>query len=315
MRCQGEASHWRWATRPGGRQRARSAGSRVLFAGKHGVFELLGDASLDDRLGGNLDRLACGRIAALTGLPLLDDELAEAREHELTGALQLFLRKAIQLVEEIPNNGSLQVELVREVREQFHLAHAARVCHACFSLAERAYRPVPRRLHHARENGERRPYSKTGLIVVLGTNGVKPNRKCRLASPDAWAHGVFYSLVMDATLDTFPNPRPERDFDIQIRCPEFTSVCPKTGQPDFGEIAISYTPDAVCIELKSLKFYLQSYRNQGIFYEAVTNKILDDLVAACRPRRMRITGAFTARGGITTTVIAEHSSPRGSGSV
>jgi 7-cyano-7-deazaguanine reductase len=110
---------------------------------------------------------------------------------------------------------------------------------------------------------------------------------------------------MSATLETFPNPRPERDYEVQIRCPEFTSVCPKTGQPDFGEILITYTPRASCIELKSLKFYLQSYRNQGIFYEAATNRILDDLVAACQPKRMRVTGAFSARGGITTTVVAD----------
>lgn len=109
-----------------------------------------------------------------------------------------------------------------------------------------------------------------------------------------------------AVLETFPNPRPERDYEIRIRCPEFTSVCPKTGLPDFGEIDIVYVPDRECIELKSLKYYLVDYRNQGIFYEAVTNKILDDLVGACRPRRMRVTGAFTARGGITTTVVAEH---------
>lgn len=108
------------------------------------------------------------------------------------------------------------------------------------------------------------------------------------------------------TLETFPNPRPERDYQIDIRAPEFTSVCPKTGQPDFGEIRIEYVPEAACIELKSLKFYLNAYRNQGIFYEAATNKILDDLVAACRPRRMTVTGAFTARGGITTTVIAQY---------
>lgn len=110
---------------------------------------------------------------------------------------------------------------------------------------------------------------------------------------------------MSSLLETFPNPRPERDYEIRIRCPEFTSVCPKTGQPDFGEILIDYTPDASCLELKALKFYLQSYRNQGIFYEAATNRILDDLVAACQPRRMRVTGAFTARGGITTTVVAD----------
>lgn len=114
-----------------------------------------------------------------------------------------------------------------------------------------------------------------------------------------------YNDLMSAELETFPNPNPGRNYEIQIRCPEFTSVCPKTGQPDFGEISIVYTPDQTCLELKALKFYLQSYRNKGIFYEAVTNKILDDLAAACRPRRMRITGAFSARGGITTTVVAE----------
>jgi 7-cyano-7-deazaguanine reductase len=111
---------------------------------------------------------------------------------------------------------------------------------------------------------------------------------------------------MAATLETFPNPRAERDYEIQVRCPEFTSVCPKTGLPDFGEIFIRYTPDRACIELKSLKYYLIEYRNQGMFYEAVTNKILDDLVAACQPRRMTVTGAFTARGGITTTVVTEY---------
>jgi 7-cyano-7-deazaguanine reductase len=111
---------------------------------------------------------------------------------------------------------------------------------------------------------------------------------------------------MPPALETFPNPRPERDYEIQIRCPEFTSMCPKTGLPDFGEIQISYVPDRACIELKSLKYYLGGYRNEGIFYEAATNRILDDLVSACHPRRMRVTGAFTARGGITTTVVAEH---------
>ncbi len=110
---------------------------------------------------------------------------------------------------------------------------------------------------------------------------------------------------MPAAIETFPNPRPERDYEIDIRCPEFTSMCPKTGLPDFGEIHIRYVPDAACIELKALKYYLMEYRNKGIFYEAATNQILDDLVAACRPRRMTVTGAFTARGGISTSVIAE----------
>ena len=111
---------------------------------------------------------------------------------------------------------------------------------------------------------------------------------------------------MAPALETFPNPRPERDYTIEIRFPEFTSMCPKTGLPDFGEILITYVPDRTCLELKALKYYLLEYRNQGIFYEAATNKILDDLVAACQPLRMTVTGAFTARGGITTTVVAEH---------
>jgi len=109
-----------------------------------------------------------------------------------------------------------------------------------------------------------------------------------------------------APLETFPNPRPERSFEIAIDCPEFTSMCPKTGLPDFGTIRIRYVPDAACIELKSLKYYLLAYRNQGLFYEAATNQILDDLVAACRPRRMTVVGDFTARGGITTRVTAEY---------
>ena len=98
-----------------------------------------------------------------------------------------------------------------------------------------------------------------------------------------------------------PTRAPGREYQIAIRCPEFTSVCPKTGQPDFGEIRITYVPDAACIELKSLKFYMNEFRNRGIFYEAVTNQILDDLVAACRPRRMTVVGDFSARGGITTS--------------
>jgi 7-cyano-7-deazaguanine reductase len=112
-----------------------------------------------------------------------------------------------------------------------------------------------------------------------------------------------------ADLETFPNPRPERDYEIEIRCPEFTSMCPKTGLPDFGEIRISYSPDARCIELKALKYYLLDYRSRGIFYESATNQILDDLVAACAPRRMRVVGAFTARGGITTNVTADYIKP------
>lgn len=107
-------------------------------------------------------------------------------------------------------------------------------------------------------------------------------------------------------LETFPNPHPERDYIIEMDCPEFTSVCPKTGQPDFGTIRISYVPDQQCIELKSLKLYLWSYREQGIFYEAATNKILDNLVAACAPRRMTVVGDFNVRGGIRTVVTADY---------
>ncbi|MBA3948870.1 MAG: NADPH-dependent 7-cyano-7-deazaguanine reductase QueF [Acidobacteria bacterium] len=114
---------------------------------------------------------------------------------------------------------------------------------------------------------------------------------------------------MPVEIETFPNPRPEREFEIDIRCPEFTSVCPKTGLPDFGEIRIHYVPGERCLELKALKYYMLEFRNKGIFYEAVTNQILDDLVAACAPRRMTVTGAFSARGGITTTVVARHPGP------
>jgi len=113
-------------------------------------------------------------------------------------------------------------------------------------------------------------------------------------------------MSMSQPLETFPNPRPEREFEIAIDCPEFTSMCPKTGLPDFGTIRIRYVPDQLCLELKALKYYLVDYRNRGMFYEAVTNTILDDLVAACQPRRMTVIGDFTARGGITTKVTAEY---------
>src|SRR6185369_6991120 len=105
-------------------------------------------------------------------------------------------------------------------------------------------------------------------------------------------------------LETFPNPRPERYYEISIQCPEFTSVCPKTGLPDFGEIRISYVPDERCVELKSLKYYLIEFRNRGIFYEAATNQILDDLVALLSPRKMTVVGDFSVRGGIKTMVTA-----------
>ena len=107
-------------------------------------------------------------------------------------------------------------------------------------------------------------------------------------------------------LETFDNQFPQRDYVIEIVCPEFTSVCPKTGQPDFGCLTITYTPDRKCVELKSLKLYLQQFRNEGAFYENVTNRILDDLVAVLQPRRLQLVAAFTPRGGITTSVTATH---------
>jgi 7-cyano-7-deazaguanine reductase len=107
-------------------------------------------------------------------------------------------------------------------------------------------------------------------------------------------------------LETFPNPNPDRDYVIRFECPEFTSVCPRTGQPDFGTIRVEYVADELCLELKSFKLYLWSYRGEGIFYEAATNRILDDLVAACQPRWMKVTGDFNVRGGISAVVETEY---------
>ena len=103
-------------------------------------------------------------------------------------------------------------------------------------------------------------------------------------------------------LETFSNPNPRRDYSIEIICPEFTSLCPITGQPDFGTITFTYTPDLKCVELKALKLYLQRFRNEGIFYEQVTNRLLDDFVAMVEPRYCKVVGAFTTRGGITSTI-------------
>jgi len=117
-----------------------------------------------------------------------------------------------------------------------------------------------------------------------------------------------------ALLETVTNPHPGRDYVVQHTCPEFTSVCPKTGQPDFGTVRITYVPDGLCVELKSLKLYLQDYRSKGIFYEDVINVILDDLVAAMRPRRLTVEGDFHARGGISSVVTATYEAPaRGRG--
>ncbi len=117
------------------------------------------------------------------------------------------------------------------------------------------------------------------------------------------------SSAAPQTLETFPNPKPERDYEIAFDCPEFTCLCPKTGQPDFATIRIRYVPDQACVELKSLKLYLWSFRNEGHFHEAVTNQILDELVRATAPRSMTVEGDFLIRGGIHTVVRVSHRKP------
>lgn len=125
--------------------------------------------------------------------------------------------------------------------------------------------------------------------------------------PDLRALGAEAAPNRD--LETFPNPAPEQDYTIRIRIPEFTCLCPKTGQPDFAEILLEYIPDQRCIELKSLKLYMWSFRNEGAFHEAVTNRMLADLRDRLQPRFIRITADFNVRGGIYTTVVAEHRQP------
>lgn len=117
------------------------------------------------------------------------------------------------------------------------------------------------------------------------------------------------SKTPDKDLETFDNPHPERDYTIRIRMPEFTCLCPKTGQPDFATLDLEYIADARCVELKSLKLYIWSFRDEGAFHEDVTNRILNDLVKACTPRFMRLTAEFNVRGGIYTTIVAEHRAP------
>ncbi len=114
------------------------------------------------------------------------------------------------------------------------------------------------------------------------------------------------STTPSKDLATFDNPRPGRDYEIRFDCPEFTCLCPLTGQPDFAAIRISYVPSEKCIELKSLKLYLWSFRNEGAFHEKVTNRIADDIIAAISPRRLRVEGDFSIRGGISTVVVVEH---------
>jgi 7-cyano-7-deazaguanine reductase len=117
------------------------------------------------------------------------------------------------------------------------------------------------------------------------------------------------STAPSSTLETFPNPAKDRDYTIRMSIPEFTCLCPKTGQPDFATLDLEYVPDALCVELKSLKLYIWSFRDRGAFHEAVTNEILDHLAAAVAPRFMRLTARFNVRGGIHTTVVAERTQP------
>jgi len=114
------------------------------------------------------------------------------------------------------------------------------------------------------------------------------------------------TIIQSGPVETFANRHPDRDYEIKITAPEFTAVCPKTGQPDFATLTLTYVPDGLCLELKSFKMYLQSYRNRGIYHEHVTNSILDDLVKSCLPRRMTLVGEFNARGGIATTITANY---------
>jgi len=117
------------------------------------------------------------------------------------------------------------------------------------------------------------------------------------------------SSAPSKALETFENPQPERDYTIRIRMPEFTCLCPKTGQPDFAILHLEYVADKLCVELKALKMYIWSFRDEGAFHEAVTNKILNDLVATTQPRFMRLTAEFNVRGGVYTSVVAEHKDP------
>ena len=149
------------------------------------------------------------------------------------------------------------------------------------------------------------------MKVRTNSNGSRASTEAR------FAHLGHRSVLSDAQiasprtiLESFDNPKPQRDYTIQFNFPEFTSMCPVTGQPDFATITVEYVPDRLCVEMKSLKLYFLAYRNKGIFYEAVVNTILDDLVALLRPRRMTVTGDFAVRGGTRGVVTATHEARR-----
>ena len=144
--------------------------------------------------------------------------------------------------------------------------------------------------------------------------GSKLNKKYAALTLLGNSQAAFPKSPQRATLEAFPNPNISRDFSIRIDCPDFTSLCPVTGQPDFAEIFVEYIPGARCLETKSIKLYLSSYRNVHSFNEAVINRILDDLVSACHPRRILVEGRFAARGGLALTVVAEHPQKAGGSS-
>lgn len=154
--------------------------------------------------------------------------------------------------------------------------------------------------------------------IIVGFGGIGSPASIAPLNNAGWCSPPFRFLdlrhLMTAefrdTLESFDNQFPGRDYNIEIVCPEFTSVCPKTGQPDFGVLTFSYVPDVKCIELKSLKLYLQRFRNEGIFYEHVTNRILDDFVAVVEPRRATLTAEFTPRGGISSIITVDYEQPR-----
>jgi 7-cyano-7-deazaguanine reductase len=143
--------------------------------------------------------------------------------------------------------------------------------------------------------------AKIGRNLIICYRAIKRQRPER-----ALCYAPRVATTPSKQLETFPNPRRERDYHITFDCPEFTCLCPMTGQPDFATILVDYVPDALCVELKSFKLYLWSFRNEGAFHEAVTNQICDDLVAALHPRSITVTGKFMVRGGIATTVTVTH---------
>ncbi len=147
--------------------------------------------------------------------------------------------------------------------------------------------------------------------LQTGRNQVSPQKKPQITQKKPTMKGIpkRVSAKPSRSLETFANPKKGRDYEIEIHSPEFTCVCPMTGQPDFAEVRIGYVPDQVCVELKSLRNYLWSYRNKGVFHEAVTNKIADDLTKALRPRWLLVEAEFRARGGINTTVRVESTGP------